>query len=64
MSTDDQPTPNRRLMMTDLHVKLDEPTMTALKALQAAYLRRGVVTSRSSMARLAISMAAANLTMA
>jgi hypothetical protein len=51
-----------RRIVSDLHVYLDQNTLSALDALRETYRRRGVLTSRSSMARLAIQMAASSLT--
>lgn len=51
-----------RRIVTDVHVYLDRNTLDALDALRDTYARRGVLTSRSSMARLAIQLAASNLT--
>lgn len=53
--------PTRRIV-TDIHVYLDRNTLDALDALRESYARRGVLTSRASMARLAITLAASNLT--
>jgi len=51
-------TPTRpRSYTKDLHVMVDQVTLKALDELRARYAARGVATSRSSMARLAISLA-------